>query len=208
MATISRVVATGRRMKSAGWVHYLAFRELPGPEPFNSDLAALAQPLGAFHHHQVSRRQPLVDGGLIPLAGAERHRAHGDGLIGLHQVDEGPLGAALDGGRGHDRDPAPGVQQQPGIDELVGEELMVFVGELGPEAGPCRCWDRSGCRWSARCPVASFLGLLAIIGLHRQAHSRPELGEHRRQVVLGDGEDDRDGFQLGDDGQIPVVSVA
>ena len=60
--------------EEAGRVHRFALAGTAGlagvgaPGPFQFDLAALAQPLGAFHHHEVTRGQTLVDGGLIPLS--------------------------------------------------------------------------------------------------------------------------------------------
>ena len=97
--------------------------------------------------------------------------------------------------------PVPGFQEQAGIDELVGEEPMVFVGELGLEP------DRAGVgidlvvEGQQDNRVASFLVCSRFIGLHRQAVPGLEFIEHRREVVLGDGKHDRDGLQLGDHGQ-------
>ena len=42
-----------------------ARRVWPGPGAFQFHLTPLAQPLGAFHHHTVTRCQPFVDGGFI-----------------------------------------------------------------------------------------------------------------------------------------------
>ena len=103
--------------EDAGWVHCLALRRRGGfgrgggARTLLFHLAAFAQPFRALHHHEVTRGEPLVNGGLIAFAGSEAHLAHRHGLIGLYQVNEGSLGAALDGGRGHQRHPAPGLQQ-------------------------------------------------------------------------------------------------
>ena len=83
---------------------------------------------------------------------------------------------------------------------------MIFVGELRLEP------DRAGVRIDLvidrqQRPRGEFFALLAVIGIHCQAVSGSELGEHLGQVVLGDGKDDRDGFSCVITAS-PVVSVA
>jgi len=117
--------------------------------------------------------------------------------VGLHHVDEGPLGAALDGGRGHHRGATLGVQEQAGVDELVGEQLSVGVREqrLEPHGAGARIdlvVDRQ------QGPRGEPPLLLAVVGLDRQAFPGLQLVEQPRQAVLGDREDHGDGLKLGD----------
>src|SRR6185312_13722849 len=66
-----------------------------------ADLGAVAQPVDAVDHHLVADRETLGDGDLLAVGRAGFDQADGDGVVGLHEIDEGAGLAALDRG---DRD--------------------------------------------------------------------------------------------------------
>ena len=101
------------------------------------------------------------------------------------------------------------VDQQPDVDELVGEQLIVLVVELGPQL------DRAGGGVDLvveRLQLADAqLGRAgAVVGGHRQGRVGAKPLLDLRQVVLGHREDHADRLQLGDDddaGRIPRRDV-
>ena len=78
----------------------------------------------------LARREPGLDHHVVSF-----RRAHGDrtkcyALFGpAHHVNQRPAGRALHGGDRHQRRPASDVDEQPSVHELVGKELVVFIGE-------------------------------------------------------------------------------
>ncbi len=106
----------------------------------------------------------------------------------------------LDGGGGDEDDVAEGLDEQAGVDELVGEELVAGVVEGGTElegagGGVDLVVERG--------ELAGFdlLDVGAVKGVDRKCALRLQLGLDLRQVVFGDVEDDGDGLKLGDHGE-------
>src|SRR5207248_1210270 len=62
----------------------------------NGDLGAIAQAVGAFHHHRVARLQAFGDGDFLAVLHAQLDGARGHRLLGRHDEDEGAVRAALD----------------------------------------------------------------------------------------------------------------
>ena len=92
--------------------------------------------------------------------------AHRDLVVVADDIDEGPVGAALDrGGRHHD-DVVERLEQEAHVDELAGPKLQRRVGKFGLEADrarrlvdlvvddlrACPCRARRGCRSPALRP--------------------------------------------------------
>ena len=97
----------------------------------------------------------------------------------------------MDGGCGHDDGIVPDLHEQAGIDELVGEKLVPFIGENGLEL------DRAGGGIdlvvnSQEVAIGKFLLLFPVKGLDRKARAAFELGEYLWQVVFGNGENHGD----------------
>src|SRR5262249_31773885 len=61
------------------------------------DLGAVAQLVGAVDDDPVAGLQARQHGHLVAVGRAGLHRPHGDGVIGVDQVDEAARGAELDG---------------------------------------------------------------------------------------------------------------
>ena len=84
-----------------------------------------------------------------------------------------------------------------GIDELVREELVVLVGELRPELDGAAVGVDLVVQ-GEQIPGGQLPALLPVIGLHRQVGLHPEPVQQLRQIILRDGENHRDGLDLGD----------
>ena len=98
----------GRRMKGREGFKISALRAGRLGQGY---LGAGSQLLEAIGHDRLAALQALLYGGLIPVRGLQFDGAELDGGIGLHGVDEGPLGAPLDGDRRDDHHIAQGVHQ-------------------------------------------------------------------------------------------------
>jgi hypothetical protein len=120
-----------------------------------------------------------------------------DRLVVLHDVDERPLGAALDGRRGRERRVGPGLDGHPHVDELVREEHAVGVREFGLEL------DRAGrgvdlvVRGQEPAGAELFL-LRAVERVDGNAIAGPQALHHARQRIFGDREHDADRRELRD----------
>src|ERR1019366_2082101 len=116
IATISKVVATGRRMKMRdGFMRRGARGAAPswGRRGFRSTVArvflagglpagprmhgrgawqqyfrTVAQTIAAFRDDRIPGRQSLGDGDPFAVDRTGRHRSHRDGIIRVHQIDE------------------------------------------------------------------------------------------------------------------------
>ena len=117
----------------------------------------------------------------------------------LDDVDEGRGAVVLDRGGGYEDDVVEGLDQQTGVDELIGEELVAGIVEGGAEL------ERPGGGVDLVIEGGELAGLDlsgvgAVVGVHRECVLF-ELGLNLREVVFGDVEDDGDGLELGDDGE-------
>ena len=84
------------------------------------------------------------------------------------------------------------------IDELVGEQIVIGVGKLRAQI------ERAGGRVDLAVEGLQFAGgelnrTAAVQGSHWQLRAIAQALHDLREVVLGHREDDRDGFDLGDD---------
>ena len=107
--------------------------------------------------------------------------------IVVHHVDERALLAILHCHVGDDQLIGQGIHQQPYIDELLREERIVLVVENRLQlrgAGGIVDLVIHGHQRAGR----QFFGIVAVIGIHRQMRTRPQLLRDLRKVVLGDGE--------------------
>ena len=145
-----------------------------------------------------------------PSAGPGLHRAHRDGVVVLHHVDDGALrGGALHRGRGH-RHRVRAACPRPCARSRTG------WGRAGPG-------DWGTARAAAPVPVETsiWLSVVASAALARAASSardpRPPRAAcrrscrrcmHARQGVLRDGEEDRDRVELRDDRDAVGVGAA
>ena len=121
-------------------------------------------------------------------------------MVRLHHVDERALRASLDGRHRHDDRALAHVEQQPHVDELIGEQRAVLVREDRLQPGrPGRLVDLVvGGEERARGDVVA---VGAVVGLHRQRLPGRQLLHDGREVVLGDREHHRDRLELRDDDQ-------
>src|SRR3984957_11916909 len=95
----------------------------------NRDLGAFLEPVGAVGDDDLARLQPLGDGDLLAVVGAERHRLRGHRVVGFDNVDEGAGRAALDRRVRHDVGALQRVDLELDVDELVREQVERRVGE-------------------------------------------------------------------------------
>ena len=158
------------------------------------------QPVGAVHDHHITGGQTGLYGGLSTLYLTHADRADGHGPVGVDQIDEGTLGALLDGRRRDDDDILSDLRQQAGIDELVGEQLIILVFKQGlkphgPGVGIDLIVD------GQKMSHGQLFALITVKGHNLRPPAGLELAEHLGNVVLGQGKDDRDGLKLGDDHQ-------
>src|SRR5580704_8067144 len=119
-------------------------------------------------------------------------------LAVLDNPHEGLRAIVLNGRRVDEGDVFERVDQEAGVDELVGEESAAFVIEDGAHfdgAGGGVDEVISG----GELALGDHLALGAIIGLHFERLSLVELGDDLLETVFGDGEDDCDGLKLRDD---------
>ena len=121
------------RARAAGSVRPRANlgRDLPGIFcARHGDLRALGEAGKAGRDHPLAGLQALADHGAHVILLGQLHAPDGDGVVVLEHIDEGAVGAALDGGGRHHNDGAQRVDQHPHIDELAGPELQIGVGKL------------------------------------------------------------------------------
>ena len=161
------------------------------------DLRPFAQPVRAVDHDLRAGRDPAVDHGDLALRGSDLHRRHGDRQVVLDDVDERSRGAALDRRRRHQRRVGPRLDRHPHVDELVGEERAVGIGELGLELDGAR--RRVDLVVRGQQPAAAELFLLGpVVGVDRDAIAGAQPLHHARQRILGNRKHDADRLQLRD----------
>ena len=95
--------------------------------------ASFLQLFGALQHNEITGCNSLFNGYVVSFAGPELNPTHRYGLVLLYEIDEGPLGAALNGSGRDYRHAAQSVHKKAGIDELVGKKSKVFIVKHGFE---------------------------------------------------------------------------
>jgi hypothetical protein len=103
------------------------------------DRHTFLQRVDALQHDAFFRCDAFRHGDAVALRHAERDLANGRLAVRLDDVDEGPEGRGLDGGRRHDGGGAQRGQLQVDVDELIREEFFVAVLEDRPEFDRPRC---------------------------------------------------------------------
>ena len=162
------------------------------------DRRAVAQTVDAVDHHLVAGLEARGDHRVLAVARSGDDVALGDRRIVVEEIDEIARCAELDRRVGGERRPGHGVDQKADVDELVGEQDGVRIGECRPHP------DRAGGDVD-----------LAVVGGQRPGRERVDIVavEHRdlelgagieprrnaRQIVLGRREHDADRIDLGDD---------
>ena len=182
----------------------------PRPPPFSRSPpmrhgGAIPQAVCAFGHHLLAGAQAVFDHDPLAARGAKLHGPGLDGFLRRHSVDEWPFRALLHGGDGRERDVAQGLDQEIGVDKLVGEQPLVVIGEFGAQL------DRAGRRVDLivhgdQMTAREFMRAVVIIGDDRRLFAGAEFLQHVGQPALGDREDDRDRRQPCDDGD--AIGVA
>src|SRR5262245_35151889 len=102
MASMNRLVAIGRRMKTSEIFTAVspdAVLGRSGRVRFDLDAAARNQSQLAGGHDSIALREALIDNHIAFDASAGEHRSRFDGHIGLHNVDEFAILAGLHGRR-------------------------------------------------------------------------------------------------------------
>ncbi len=159
---------------------------------------AVAQLVGAVDDHALARVQAPRDRDAVALGHAQRDGAQRDVAVGADHVDEGALRAALDGRARQDHLVVQRVDAHAHVDELVGEQRRVLVGELRAQLdGAGGVVD--GVVHRHQRAVGEQVGLAAVPGLHRQLVAGLQPGHHLGQGVFGQGVDDGDRVDLRDD---------
>ena len=164
----------------------------------NVDLGPFLELVDAGHHQHVAGSDSAGDFGVVALGDSDGDLAYGDGAVRFDDVDVGGVGGSLDDGTGDQGDSVLLLHQQAHIDELVGEETVGAVIEIGAQA------ERTGGGVDLvvhrdEGPGADFGGVGAIPGFGAQVLAGGQFAEHHLQIVLGDGEDHADRLDLGDD---------
>src|SRR5262249_9698269 len=129
-----------------------------------------------------------------------------DGIALGDGVDVGALRTTLQRSQRNETEIAFGVDQKMGVDELIGEELIVFVAEDRLEligAGGCVDLVVDGEQFAA----GDFCDVVAIVGLDGQlGRAFANLLKHLRELILRKREDHSDRLHFGDDYQSTGVS--
>jgi hypothetical protein len=207
-------VAMGRRMKgreglivprSAAGPTFRRPRPPVRPRPLplltaapRNDLRARLELVDSLGDDRFSGRDALPDRRRIPLGQLHFDVAHLDGRIGLERPDEGGLRAALQRGGRNNHRVSKGVDEQPGVDELIREERGVLIREQGLDPNG----SGSGIDLVVDCqkrPRGELLLQVAIPRLDGELASGLDLPLHGRELVCRDREHDRDRLELRDD---------
>src|SRR5215469_18758193 len=93
------------------------------------DSRTIAQPIGAIHDDNVSRRKAALYGRNIAVHGAQGDTAHRYGPAGVHKKHEVACRTVLDGGDRNSGLLLQRVHQDFDVDELLREEMAVAVVE-------------------------------------------------------------------------------
>ena len=135
---------------------------------------------------------------------AEGHRPDGDRLVLLYHVYEGAFGPSLDGS-GRDKGHCVfHLQQQPRIDELIGKQGPVLVGEDGLQPHGARVGIDLVINGQQR-PGREFVFLFTVKGVYGQLLAGLQPFQDRWQIVLGNCENHGNRRQLGNDQQSVAV---
>ena len=172
----------------------------------HGDLRALGEAGKAGRDHPLAGLQALADHGAHVVLLGQLHAPDGDGVVVLEHIDEGAVGAALDGGGRHHNDGAQRVDQHPHIDELAGPELQIGVGKLTLDL------HRAGGLIDLVVDHHHLAGVERALAVGRQGldrqlafgHAPGEIG----QVLLRQAEEDRDRPQLRQDHDAGGVRTA
>ena len=145
----------------------------------------------------VSPGLSSLHGRHLLIAGERGDRLHGDGVVGLHDVDEGCGAIVLHGSGRNQGDALQSVDQQAGVHELVGEQSQILIGKLGAE------FDRPGGGVHLVIERDQLAGVENLVvgtveGIHAQLASGFQLRLDLGQTVLRNVEYHRDGLQLRD----------
>ena len=134
------------------------------------------------------------------MGDADRDWTHFNRLVTLDHVDECPLRTSLNRDGRDEGGSLLDIQEQSSIDELVGEQFIVVVGEdrleLDGAGGRVNLVVDRQQRSRGQPPLS-----LPIISLDRHALPGFELGKHRGETIFRNGEDHGNGLQLRNDHQ-------
>ncbi len=167
-------------------------------------MAAVLQLVLAINHHGVAGIQPgaytnVVVGGL-----RDGDIVNFRGVGAIHHVNVGALRAALYRRGGHDGQIFLGVHQQVHVDELIGKQAIVLIGEGGLQfvssGGGIDLIVDAGER-----PGSNLGGIVAVESVDGQLTTGAQFGDHLRQLILRQTEDHRNRLQLGNDQQAAGV---
>jgi hypothetical protein len=180
--------------RSSGAVIHISRRVAPILD--DPDLRSLAQPVGAVDHDSIVGLQPRCDLDLITVGDAGLNLLNADRIVRLDQEDEGSWGAVLDRRDGGGCRVVERAHQQPSVDELIGKELFVGIGESGAKL------DRAGGRIDQ--VVDAFQGsrgdqlvVRTVVGGNNKLLSGSHFIPYVLDRVLRDDEDDGDRLNLG-----------
>src|SRR5712692_4262161 len=232
-ATISSVVATGRRIKSReGFIRPAleGSSTLLRPAPLSladalagsfglggrldlgtlrGDLDARSrpQPVEAVRDQRFAGGEAFAHRDALAFGGTQLHGALGHGLVRPHDVDEKALRAALHGSGGNDDDVAQRIELHAHVDELVRKQRAVVIRELRLEL------HRAGGRIDlvvgrGERPFGESCLLLAVPYLHLNLLAGLHALHDDRDAVLRHGEYHRDRLQLSDHDQTVRVARA
>src|SRR5208283_6055307 len=95
--------------------------------------ASFQQSFGSISYDTLSCNKPRGYRDITIFCCARCYRTHFGGVVGLHYIDKRTPRSPLNGRCRHDNNAALDIYKQPGIDELVREQLVVLVGEYGLE---------------------------------------------------------------------------
>jgi len=160
------------------------------------DFRAFLQAIGAVDHHFVAGLQTAEHLNALALGDADLNGTGSDGVVGLDEINEGALFSALNGRRRNHQHIVQRGEQHPHVDELAGEKDVILVLERGPELDRARGGIHDVVDGLQR--AAGQLGRdRPVEGIDWNRLARLHLFDDVGDVVLGQGEDDRDGMQLG-----------
>jgi hypothetical protein len=187
-------------------VHAIADRPRGGVGRAELHGRTRAELVDAVGDHLLAGGEPARDRGVATRRRTEHDRPHLDGLVWLHDVDEGAVLAALDGRGGRDHRVLFRIEEEPHVHELVREEHQVGVVEDRLQLG--RAGRRVDLVVRGLQRAGRELGLpRAVVGFGGQAGGIAALADHGAQIVLRHGEEHGDRLHLRDH-ESPVASFA
>ncbi len=163
------------------------------------DLRAVAQAIGAVDDDGVAGAEAAQDDRVLAVARSQGDRMHRHRVL-VDEEDVVAGRAAQHRGRRHQHRLMQRIDEQADIDEFIGKQDFVVVGESRPQgdgAGARGHLIVEGIERAGRKRLAA----VAVVGSHRQLHARcPEPLDHFLEIVLGDRELDRRRLDGRDDG--------